>query len=201
MAEDYDLTVIGAGGRDARRHSGLGPVASLVVTHISGALFIGRPMRADRGPRILVTLDGSDASLEALEALTSLFDLDSAEVTLMHVMESPWLRLGPEDERIEETSTSDDEEPAFKKEMRREAQQWIDRARNELLAQHPAVNTMVEQGNPANELLSEAERGEYDLLVVGGTGASDLKHKIVGSVSAKLAWDAPCSVLLVTSAP
>lgn len=204
MAEDYDLTVIGARGREARRHSGLGPVASLVVTHISGALFIGRPMRADRGPRILVALDGSDASLEALEALTSLFDLDSAEVTLMHVMENPWLRLGSEDERFdrsEETSTGVDEEAAFEKEMRREAQQWIDRARNELLAQHPAVNTMVEQGNPANELLSEAERGEYDLLVVGGTGASDLKHQIVGSVSAKLAWDAPCSVLLVTSAP
>ena len=149
-----------------------------------------------------MALDGSDASLEALEALVSLFDLDSAEVTLMHVMEEPWLRLGSEDERLDRSGeTSIDEESSFKKELRREAQQWIDRARNELLAQHPAVNTLVEQGNPATELLSEAETGEYDLLVVGGTGVSDLKHKIVGSVSAKLAWDAPCSVLLVTSAP
>jgi nucleotide-binding universal stress UspA family protein len=32
--------------------------------------------------------------------------------------------------------------------------------------------------------------------VVGATGASDLKHRMLGSVSFKIAWDSPCSVLI-----
>jgi nucleotide-binding universal stress UspA family protein len=66
LAADYDLTVIGAKGREDRsRGGGLGPVASAVVNHASGAIYIGRAIRADRGARILVALDGSAASLQA----------------------------------------------------------------------------------------------------------------------------------------
>jgi nucleotide-binding universal stress UspA family protein len=44
--------------------------------------------------------------------------------------------------------------------------------------------------------LSEAERSQYDLVVVGASGARDLKHRMLGSVSARVAWDANCSVLI-----
>jgi nucleotide-binding universal stress UspA family protein len=58
LAADYDLTVIGAKGREDRsRGGGLGPVASAVVNHASGAIYIGRAIRADRGARILVALE------------------------------------------------------------------------------------------------------------------------------------------------
>lgn len=206
LAADYDLTVIGAKGREDRsRGGGLGPVASAVVNHASGAIYIGRAIRADRGARILVALDGSAASLQALETLTSLFELDSAEVTLMHVVESPWLHLGPLDEGVAGPEEASDEtemsEELFLGELRSEAEQLIEKARDQLLAEHSAVSTMVEQGNPATQLLSQADIGEYDLVVVGGTGAVDLKHKILGSVSAQIVWNAPCSVLLVKSEP
>lgn len=206
LAADYDLTVIGAKGREDRsRGGGLGPVASAVVNHAPGAIFIGRAIRADRGARILVALDGSAASLEALETLTSLFELDSAEVTLMHVVESPWLPLGPREEGVpgpEETSDGNEiSEEFFFGELRSEGEQLIERARDQLLAKHSAVSVVMEQGNPATQLLSQAEIGEYDLVVVGGTGAVDLKHKILGSVSAQIVWNAPCSVLLVKSEP
>jgi len=70
-------------------------------------------------------------------------------------------------------------------------------ARQALRRYGAAVTTRLDEGNPANEILSEAERGQYDLVVVGATGSRDLKHTMLGSVSAKIAWDAPCSVLLV----
>jgi nucleotide-binding universal stress UspA family protein len=206
LAADHDLTVIGAKGREDRsRGGGLGPVASAVVNHAPGAILIGRAIRADRGARILVALDGSAASLQALETLTSLFELDSAEVTLMHVVETPWLHIIPEEERTAGAEEAGDDaeisEELLLGELRSEAQQLIERARDQLLAEHSAVSTVVEQGNPATELLSQAETGEYDLVVVGGTGVLDLKHKILGSVSAQIAWNAPCSVLLVKSEP
>ena len=55
----------------------------------------------------------------------------------------------------------------------------------------------IEEGLPGNELLHEVEIGDYDLAVVGATGASDLKHTMLGSVAFRLAWTAPCSVAVV----
>ena len=60
-----------------------------------------------------------------------------------------------------------------------------------------AARLLTMEGNPADELLRQAEVGEYDLAVVGATGASDLKHTKLGSVSFKLASNAPCSVAVI----
>lgn len=59
-----------------------------------------------------------------------------------------------------------------------------------------SANTIITEGDPALEIVSEAERGEYDLIVLGATGASDLKHDMLGSVSTRVAQDAPCSVFV-----
>ena len=59
------------------------------------------------------------------------------------------------------------------------------------------VSVTVESGLPANEILSELDRADYDLVVMGSHGGDDLKHQLLGSVSAKVAWNAPCSVLIV----
>jgi nucleotide-binding universal stress UspA family protein len=32
---------------------------------------------------------------------------------------------------------------------------------------------------------------------VGANEAADMKHSVLGSVSSKVAWNAPCSVLIV----
>ena len=67
----------------------LGPVVSRVVEHSNASVFVGRELRSDNGIRILIAVDGSDGSLRALDKLASLVDLASAEVTLIHVVETP----------------------------------------------------------------------------------------------------------------
>jgi nucleotide-binding universal stress UspA family protein len=61
------------------------------------------------------------------------------------------------------------------------------------------VLTLIQEGNPATEILGEAESGQYDLVVLGAADAMDSKHTMLGSVSAKVAWQAPCSVAVVKS--
>jgi nucleotide-binding universal stress UspA family protein len=61
------------------------------------------------------------------------------------------------------------------------------------------ATTIVAEGDPALELVGYAEEGNYDLVVTGATGNSDVKHAVMGSVSLKVAWNAPCSVLVVRS--
>jgi nucleotide-binding universal stress UspA family protein len=196
-AEDYDITVVGAKGGDTRSEVGLGPVASRLVEHASGCVLIGREPPEDRQPRILVPLDGSDGSDQALDALVSFFDIESAEITLLHVLETLWL---PTEEEAASTREKDPEATQTDQvalELRREAEQLLNEARARVLPHHSGVTSSIREGIPANEILSEADQGDYDLVVVGATSASDMKHSVLGSVSSKVAWNAPCSVLIV----
>jgi nucleotide-binding universal stress UspA family protein len=189
-SKNYDVTVLGAKGRDDRSQGGLGPVASRLVEHADGCVLIGRTPPQDRQPRILVPVDGSDVSEQALDMLSTFFDLESADVTLLHVIESLWL---PEDENGEPQEGADQ----VALQLRLQAEELLARARTRIVSYHPGVSTLVREGVPANEILSAADQGDYDLVVAGATSASDLKHQVLGSVSSKVAWNAPCSVLLV----
>ena len=193
-SENYDITVIGAKGRDVRAEVGLGPVASRMVEHASGCVLVSREPPSDKQVRILVPVDGSSGSEQALDALTSFFDLESADITLLHVVEKLWL---PADEEEEPTDPESIQTAQFLLEMKREAEQLLADTRIRFLQHHSGVTTSIREGVPANEILSEANQGDYDLVVVGATGATDMKHSVLGSVSSKIAWNAPCSVLIV----
>jgi len=198
-AGDYDLTVIGSRGRGGTGEGGLGVVASRVVEHAMAPVLVAREVRSEQGLRVLAAVDGSRASVHAVETLASLFDLNGAEVCLMHVAETPWVQFGVEEDWVTESEEVQESSDAgvLEKELVREADAVIDQARQVLRPYRVSIATHIDEGNPANEILSEAERGQYDVLVVGATGARDLKHRMLGSVSAKIAWGAPCSVLIV----
>ncbi len=201
---EYDLTVIGAKGRDVRWEVGLGPVATRVVEHAGNPVLVGRELSSDRGFRILAPVDGSSASRQALETASELLNLPSAEVTLIHVVETPWIHLGLEDQWMDEYEIEEAEsqpDTRFERELTWEADSIIEEARDQLRPTRAGIQTIIERGNPGNEILSAAERGEHDLILLGATGSSDLKHRLLGSVTSKIAWNAPCSVLVIKAAP
>lgn len=197
-AEDYDLTVIGPRGHGATGEGGLGPVASRVVEHALGPVLVARELRGGGDTRVLVAVDGSTASLHAVETLCSLFDLSSTEICLMHVAETPWIQLGLEEDwtTYSDEDKDNSESGVLEKELVREGEAVLEQARDVLRTHRLSISTRVDEGNPADEILSEAERGQYDLIVIGATGSRDLKHHMLGSVSSKIAWNAPCSVLI-----
>ncbi|HWP42022.1 MAG TPA: universal stress protein [Blastocatellia bacterium] len=200
MADDYDLTVVGAHGRYERTQPGIGPVASQVVEHASGAVLVARDLVAESSFRILVGVDGSLASEAALDMLSSNYNVITSEITLMHVIEMPWLRLGLQQQWIDYAAEDVDRSEyqiGLEGELRLEAEEVLERARLRLEEYGLSAETMVGEGNPGQELLSEAIRGEYDLVVLGATGLADIKRAMLGSVSVKVAHNAPCSVLVV----
>lgn len=196
---DYDLTIVGTRGAGERSEAGLGPVASRVAEHALGPVLLARALRSDDGLRILVGVDGSSASLRAVETLGTLFDLSLAEVTLMYVAETPWLNLAREGDwaTASEEEMERSEAGVLEKEFVREGEALIEDARKILRRYRLLVNRRIEEGNPADAILAEADRGQYDLVVVGATGNRDVKHRMLGSVSFRIAWEAPCSVLIV----
>ena len=179
-SKNYDITVLGAKGRGEQSTGGLGPVASRLAEHATGCVLIGRTPPPDRQPRILVPVDGSDGSCQALDMLASFFDLESADITLLHVLETLWL---PEDENGEAQERAD----PVTRQLRREAEALLAEARSKILPHHAGVTIFVREGIPANEILRAADEGDYDLVVLGATEASDMKHQVLGSVSIKVA--------------
>ena len=200
LAEDHEVTVVGAAGRNHSAGAGLGSVASRVVEHARGMVLVARELTGGDRVRVLVAMDGSLASTHALNAMTAYLDIDSAEITLMHVKETPWIHLGLD--RDWSDSSGDvfeqaDPELLFEEELQREAEEVLDAAQTRLEQFNYSVLTMTEEGNPATEILGEAENGQYDLIVLGASDAMDSKHTMLGSVSARVAWQAPCSVAVV----
>ena len=55
----------------------------------------------------------------------------------------------------------------------------------------------VVYGDPAEELMSFADKEEIDVIVIGSSGKGFLKRKLLGSVSHKVAQQAKCSVYIV----
>lgn len=197
---DFDLTVLGDRGRGTPGSAGLGPVAGRVLEHSTGALLIARPLPPGRDTvRVLVALDGSLASTQALDTMCNAFDTANWEVSLMHVVETPWVHLGLEEDWVtaSEAEQEDSEAGRLERELVREGEAIIETARGRLAHLNVSVGTVNVQGDPADEILDEAERGDYDLVVMGATGSQDLKHRLLGSVSSKVAWNARASVLVV----
>jgi nucleotide-binding universal stress UspA family protein len=92
--------------------------------------------------------------------------------------------------------TGSEIEVAIENELNYEAKDVVEEARLLLVRHSLSATAMIAEGDPALEIISEAESGGYDLIVMGATGESDLKHDILGSVSTRVAQDAPCSVFV-----
>ncbi len=60
-----------------------------------------------------------------------------------------------------------------------------------------AVETAVEQGDPAWQILDKAEAVKADMIVMGSRGLGGLKGLMMGSVSHKVAHHAPCTCVTV----
>jgi nucleotide-binding universal stress UspA family protein len=199
LIPNYDLTIVGAYGNHDRNQPGLGPVSSRVLQLGSGNLFVGRELVNQDNFRVLVALDTSEASSNALQSLWTLFDPEALDVTLMHVIETPWAASSPATSRDNDIDLQElgDYQTQLERELRRNGETVVSNARTRL-EQHSIPSTyLVREGDPALELSSEAENGGYDLVVAGATGVSDVKHAVLGSVSLKLAWDVPCSVAII----
>jgi nucleotide-binding universal stress UspA family protein len=131
--------------------------------------------------------------------MASSLQISEAEITLLSVAETPWIQLGLGREWSDYSADLNDPLLArsFKDELWREADAVVERARRRLERDGLSATVMTAEGDPALEILSEAERGEYDLIVIGATGEDDLKHNFLGSVSTKVTQTAPCSTLVV----
>jgi len=56
---------------------------------------------------------------------------------------------------------------------------------------------MLEEGRPSDKIIETARTGNFDIIVMGSGGLGSIKEFFLGSVSDRVADEAPCPVLIV----
>jgi nucleotide-binding universal stress UspA family protein len=137
--------------------------------------------------RIVVGVDGSDASLHALEWAVRQAELTAARIDVVAAWHWPpvwgWgVPLAPP------TSPAED------------LQKVLDDVLEPVRAQHPGVtiDAHIVESHPAPALV-DASRGA-DLLVVGSRGHGEFSGMLLGSVSEHCVSNAECPVLVLREA-
>jgi nucleotide-binding universal stress UspA family protein len=73
----------------------------------------------------------------------------------------------------------------------------LDEAVAKLKALGVAAETIEAVGHPAESIVDEAERGGFDLIVVGSRGHHGIARFLIGSTSTRVVTHAHCDVLVV----
>lgn len=135
---------------------------------------------------ILVPIDGSPASMRAVDLALEFGMRDGAKITLMHVIIPPPNLTSPQ--AIEE--------------LKKAGESVLEAAESRCKCFGLIVKKILRvaewnQSSVASEIYDEAVRGRYDLAILGSRGYSGERGILMGSVTISLAISLPCTIIIV----
>ncbi|AOH39540.1 universal stress protein [Dialister pneumosintes] len=137
--------------------------------------------------KILVPVDGSNQSKEALRRAAHLAQQFDATLTLISVVE-----LGKVMSGVQQVHTGG----YIPEHLTAGAEEML-RKMAELIPPHISVETAAFLGDPAEVVIEESLEEGYDLVVIGSRGLGKIKGIIIGSVSQQVAQECRCPVLVI----
>ncbi len=134
--------------------------------------------------KILLAYDGSEGAKKALETGINLVKLHQAELWALAVRE----KLPRTHIDIEMA------EAAF---SQQHFEQILEEAQTRAREAEIDLKTEIRLGHPAKTIVEVAREGNFDLILVGHSGLSEVWAKFLGTTAEKVSRHAPCSVLIV----
>lgn len=189
-----DLVVVGATGRSGLERIALGSVSQKVVTESPCSVRVVRTKGAKSAliPRILIAVDGSENSSRLIETVSQRNWPSGTQVRLLTAIdEKISTSIFDDTSHVQRWIDGNDEDPLA----------WIAR----MLAEYRSilekvglvVDTLVNQGNPREMLIGEAEHWSADAIMIGAKGHRILERVLIGSVSTSVTARAHCTVEVV----
>jgi len=133
--------------------------------------------------KILVPVDGSKYSDEAVKYACNIAQQFNSEIILLNV--------------IPDILSDGDAGFINYKSLEESAQKKIAAAEKIVTANGLTASTRIKSGPTADTIVNTAEEQATDLIVVGSRGLSTAKRFLLGSVSNSVSHHAPCPVLIV----
>ena len=176
------LLVVGSQGLDALDRFMLGSVSTNLIHHATCPVLVVKS-EAPLLRRMILAIDGSDASAKALKFVLTKFQSDQStskgrrvpiHVTVLHVL--PVVMY-----------------PGLKEASKKLLEQSVQK----LIKAGFTAEPLCYLGNPAEEIMKAASQQRADLIVMGAQGLGAIARFLIGSVSTRVVQHANGSVLVV----
>jgi len=147
--------------------------------------------------KILVPVDGSNASVKALQYAAHLAEVEASDVQLiaLHVLEDVkqggaiGLQAKYGNVRLVE---------GFKRTRRKAALEWLKQIEEAAKKKGIRFESEVLDGDSKVEIIiNYAKENNVDLIVMGSRGLTGFKRLLLGSVANAVVTNAPCPVMVV----
>ena len=145
--------------------------------------------------KILVAIDGSKSSDNALDFALDLAGKYSSHIILISVFNPPTVSYltSPAMVYIPVDTTKHSEGiRVYHDKMLSDA---LNKAKS--IKKDLKVEKKLVEGRPADKIVETAKEGKFDLIVIGSRGLGGIKEFFLGSVSDRVADEAPCPVLII----
>ncbi|MEO6988163.1 MAG: universal stress protein [Aquihabitans sp.] len=183
LAGDDGLLVVGARGVGGFQGLLLGSVSERVAEHAPGPVVVVGAEAPVHGGRVVVGVDGSDRSLDALRWAVAEARVREGGLDVVHAWRLPVMATSPW------TIVPDYSE------MRTGGRELLDRAMAAVDHDGIEVKTTMELGSATEALLDHAVGA--GLVVVGSRGLGRFSQVLLGSVTRQLVHHAPCPVVII----
>ncbi|HET7392096.1 MAG TPA: universal stress protein [Nitrososphaeraceae archaeon] len=136
--------------------------------------------------KILVTIDSSDASMDAADYATAISQRYNAELYALHVIHADVDLYGPH-----ETSE-------FTRNMRNEGEKYLNKVKVKANEKDIHIKTeIISSKDISGGILDFAQENNIDLIVIGTRGRSGFKRLLLGIVASHVVTYAHCPVLVI----
>lgn len=142
----------------------------------------------EKRTKILVAVDGSDNSLRAVEKAKEYAEIFNGEIALITVLKP--LVVG----NYGYINPTELDDPTT---FRQSGNAILEKAIEIFGDNRDQISRKISVGDPANEILREAKKGHYDLIIMGSRGLGLFSRSFLGSVSNKVLNHADNNVLIV----
>lgn len=194
-----DVIVVGTRGKTGLDHILLGSTAERII-RMAPCPVLTVPVKkqsTDGGPitesstpkRVLVAVDFSDCSLDALEYGALIAQRSNASLKLLHVLEPVSYGL---DFTLPRT--------AQRESSKRAVMKRLSDLVSALASAGLASDSLISGGLPADSILDAARAQSADMIIIGTHGRRGLSHVLFGSVAESVIRRSACPVLTVRSA-
>lgn len=137
--------------------------------------------------KILVPVDGSENSVRAFERALVIAKGTVAQVTAVLVIEAPPTVYVESQKLLDQLLEN----------YRKESAKVLDRYEEIGEKQGLKIESAVMEGDAASHIIAYAEKGGFDMIVMGSRGLGKFKGIVLGSTSRKVLQNAKCPVLIV----
>ncbi|MHC1599118.1 MAG: universal stress protein [Candidatus Methanofastidiosia archaeon] len=141
--------------------------------------------------KIIVPIDGSDASLHAAKKAIKLAQNIGAKIIVIHVINKFEVKKYIE--------ISHDKEDIVKNELQEYGFKYLRHVQDLAKSAEVPVEIVLSEGIPAEEIVNTAKKENADLIIIGSSGGTAFRKKLLGSTTDRvIRWSSGIPVLVIT---